>query len=74
MSLSKKQIMALSDAKCEVHRSGLEKCSHGWLANRLGYSSHDGKTIQSLVNRGYLQLYVCGTVAHITDMGMDALQ
>ncbi len=74
MSLSKKQIMALSDAMGEVHRMGLVKRSHGWIAERSYNTSHDGKTIKSLVDRGYLQLYVCGTVAHITDMGIEALQ
>jgi hypothetical protein len=73
MALSKLQIMALSDARCGIHGTGLEKCDRRWLLSRPNSSGHDNKTIISLVERGYLQLYARGSVAHITDMGMDLL-
>lgn len=66
--------MALSDANAEINRRGLEKSGRTWRADRLACTSHDIKTIQSLVDIGYLKLYVGQTVAHITDSGQRSLE
>lgn len=73
MALSTKQIMALSDANSEINRTGLEKCGAKWFGSFENSFGHHNTTIQSLVNRGYLQLYVKQTVAHITDRGIEVL-
>jgi hypothetical protein len=73
MKLTKKQTMALADARCEVNRSGLQRSGRKWLTDRNHADSHDHRTVQSLVDLGYLQFYVKGTVAHITDLGLSAL-
>ncbi len=71
--MNKKQLMALSDAYAEINTRGLEKSDRNWFADRPCSTTHDIRTIQWLVDHGYLQLYVGQTVAHITDCGISAL-
>lgn len=74
MALSGKQIEALADAHAEQGRKGLERSGLSWSSDRSYARYHDHRTITSLVDRGLLRLYVKRTVAHITDIGVMALE
>jgi hypothetical protein len=71
--MTEKQLMALSDAYAEINTRGLEKSGRNWFADSSNSATHDIRTIQWLVDRGYLQLYAKKSVAHITDCGISAL-
>lgn len=73
--LNRKQMMALSSAQSAYHRKGLTKMGATWTDLESSIpESHHNKTIMSLVDRGLLKLWVKGTCAHITDMGMERLR
>ena len=73
--LSKKQMMALSSANSAYHRKGLTKTGSTWQDMESSVpESHHHKTIMSLVDRELLKLWVNGTCAHITDMGIARLR
>ena len=75
--MNNSQIKALADAESQsgIGQTGLVKMSgKKWMIDGICHcSSHHNNTIRSLVERGYLQLYVNGTVAHITDSGSRVL-
>jgi hypothetical protein len=73
MKWSAAQLRALSAAEAQANSYGLHKCRAGWVTSIAG-EIHSMGTVSSLVDRGYLQLYVSGTVCHITDAGVAALQ
>ena len=80
MAISNSQIKALSDALANSGhgKTGLVKSGSSWGAedrrgNPVG-ESHSNRTVQSLVDRGMLRIYVGGTVAHITDSGSETLE
>lgn len=64
------QIEALSDARAAIKGRGLERSGQYW-SNR--YGTHHHNTVRSLIDRGYLQTYVKGEIAHITEAGEMAL-
>lgn len=74
MPLSKKQLMALCDARAETNRDGLRKAGRKWYADRALSDGHDVRTIVFLADRGLLQFWANGEVAHITELGLDYLQ
>ncbi len=63
-----KMLMALADACGSPHR-GLVKEGARWILPLANATPHSGATIRALVDRGYLALYVGGTVAHATAWG-----
>lgn len=72
--LSRKQMLALSDAQIAYHRNGLTKTGGKWLDLESPIAqTHHHNTIMSLVDRELLKLWVNGTCAHITDLGMRRL-
>ena len=75
--MNRNQIEALADAEAHsrIKPTGLIKLGCGkWCAENSSINfSHHNNTIRWLVDRGYMQLYVHGTVAHITDSGLRAL-
>lgn len=72
--MTNKQLAALSDARFEINRRGLERFGRYFSADRSAADSHHYNTIMSLVQRGYLHLYSSGQIAHITDSGIEALE
>lgn len=72
--LNERQAEALSDAlsRSGPRQGGLVRLSGTKWAIEDG-SAHSNNTIRALLNRGYLQLYVSGAVAHITATGVEAL-
>jgi hypothetical protein len=73
--LSRKQMMALSAARSAFHRKGLTKTGSKWqdLESPVP-ESHHHRTIMPLVDRELLKLWVNGTCAHITELGMERLR
>lgn len=74
---TERQIKALADARAfsGQGKTGLVRQSGKFWAVNLDYADcHAHQTICSLVDRGYLQLFVKGTIAHITDSGIRALE
>lgn len=75
--MNENQIKALSDAESQsgIGQTGLVKMSgNTWGIESSPYTfTHHNNTITSLVERGCLQLYVNGTVAHITETGTRVL-
>lgn len=72
--LSRKQILALSDARGAYHRNGLTKSGGKWLGLESPIAeTHHHNTIMSLVDRDLLKLWVNGTCGHITDYGLQRL-
>lgn len=65
------QIQALADARAAINGRGLERSGASWC-NR--YGSHHHNTVQSLIDRGYLNTYCGGEIAHITEAGEAALE
>lgn len=72
--LSRAQVEALADARANSgeRQTGLHKGGTWWYTEGQG-GSHHHNTVQSLIERGYLRTWVRGTIAHITDAGVDAL-
>lgn len=76
-SPSRKQIAALADAHSQSGhgKTGLVCSGKRWFIDDDRYaSSHSHRTVQSLVERGLLRLYAGGSVAHITDSGIEILE
>ena len=74
--LTKKQVMALTDAHaCAGHR-GLERAGGRWYPshNARVRTGHANVTVTSLVDKGLLRLWANGQVAHATDLGAGALE
>lgn len=65
-----RMIRCLADAAALPHR-GLERITSGWCGQAETYPH---RTVTELVDRGYLDLYLRGTVAHVTDAGRRALE
>lgn len=68
--LNRLQRCALADAYAAANRKGLRSAGTWWHDPVIPASAyHHPATIRSLVERGLLQLYVNGTVAHVTEFG-----
>lgn len=72
--MNTKQIKALADAHAAAAGTGLEKSTGGWRAAAEHSETHAHQTIKALVDRGCIELYASGTVAHITDLGARSLE
>lgn len=74
MKLSRAQIRTLTTAAALVNRKGLQKGASGWVDPDAAFEVHSFNTVRSLVENGYLALYVSGTVAHATEAGIAKAQ
>lgn len=74
MALTKKQLMALCDARAESAGNGLKRSGRRWSSERQFSDTHDVRTIVSLADAGYMQFWDNGDVAHITVRGIDYLR
>jgi hypothetical protein len=74
MALTKKQLIALCDARAEAAADGLRRSGRRWSSARPFADTHDVRTIVSLADVGYLRFWDNGDVAHITDRGIEYLQ
>lgn len=74
MSISHKQLKALSAAEASGNGAGLSRTVAGWVDDRHIAEYHNSRTIHSLVQRRYLKFWNKGKTAHITDAGLAALR
>ena len=73
--LSDKQVACLADAEAAINRTGLERMGGDtWKSDQIGSLIHAGPTVRSLIDRGCLRYWAAGTVVHITDLGLEALE
>lgn len=72
--MTRNQLRCLADARAEINRRGLVCWGRTWSAERNGAEVYDRRTVQSLIDLGWLRTWAGGEVAHITEAGEEALR